>query len=83
VTFTSILKLIKGAIKIIKEYLTPSEASQYTGVSVSLLSKLRQRGTGCTYIRIGESKTKAVVRYRKTDLDEWLNNNRIKTIGGA
>lgn len=66
-----------------KEYLTTAEASEYSGLSVSLLSKLRQRGTGCTYIRIGQSKTKAAIRYRKRDLDEWMNQNKIKTIGGV
>lgn len=66
-----------------KEYLTPAEASEYTGVSTSLLSKLRQRGTGCTYIRIGDSRTKAVIRYKRTDLDKWLEDYKIKTLGGA
>lgn len=66
-----------------KEYLTPAEASDYTGVSVSLLSKLRQRGTGCTYVRIGDSRTKAVIRYKRADLDTWLETYKIKTIGGV
>lgn len=65
------------------EYLTAKQASIYTGVSVSLLSKLRQRGTGCAYIRIGDSKNKAVIRYKKSDLDDWMRNNKIQTIGGV
>lgn len=68
---------------IIKEYLTTAEAARYCGISVSKLSKLRQAGTGSRYVRIGDSKTKAVIRYRKKDLDEWLERNLIKTIGGA
>lgn len=66
-----------------KEYLTPQEAAEYSGISTSLLSKLRQRGTGCAYIRLGDSKTKAVIRYKRADFDAWLENYKIKTIGGA
>lgn len=66
-----------------KEYLTTAEAAAYTGISASKLSKLRQLGTGSKYIRIGDSKTKAVIRYKRSDLDEWLENNRIQTVGGA
>lgn len=66
-----------------KEYLTTAEAARYSGLSVSLLSKLRQRGTGCAYTRIGDSKTKAVIRYRKSDLDQWMDENKIQTVGGA
>ncbi len=66
-----------------KEYLTAAEAAEYTGISVSKLSKLRQNGTGCTYIKIGTAKTKAVIRYKKSDLDNWLAGNKVVTIGGA
>ena len=65
-----------------KTYLSPKEASVYTGISVPKLAKLRIEGRGCPYIRLGESKTKAVIRYRKTDLDHWLASNLIKTVGG-
>lgn len=66
-----------------KEYLTPIEAAEYSGLSVSLLSKMRQKGTGCPYTKLGQSKTKCAIRYRKTDLDQWMETNKIKTIGGA
>lgn len=66
-----------------KEYLTPAEASEYSGISVSKLSKLRQQGSGCPYIRIGTTPTKAVIRYKKSELDKWLEKNMIRTIGGA
>lgn len=65
-----------------KEYLSVKEASEYTGISVPKLARLRHEGRGCTYIRLGDSKTKAVVRYRRLDLDEWLERNKIKTTGG-
>lgn len=65
------------------EYLTPEQASAYTGISRSKLSKLRQQGRGCQYIRIGDSATKAKILYKKTELDKWLSDYTVKTIGGA
>ena len=65
-----------------KEYLTAKEAAEYTGISVPKLARLRQEGRGCTYVRIGDSKTKAIVRYRRLDLDAWLADNLIQTTGG-
>lgn len=65
-----------------KEYMTVQEASEYTGISRSQLAKLRYNGRGCTYIRIGDSPTKALIRYRKKDLDRWLEQNLIQTTGG-
>lgn len=65
-----------------KEYLTANEAAEYTGISKSQLAKLRHTGRGCAYVRIGESSTKALIRYRKTDLDKWLEQNLIRTTGG-
>jgi excisionase family DNA binding protein len=67
----------------LKNYLTTSEAAEYTGISASKLAKLRHQGSGAEYIRIGCSKTKAVIRYKKSDLDHWLENNKIQTIGGV
>ncbi|MBE0470403.1 MAG: helix-turn-helix domain-containing protein [Methyloprofundus sp.] len=64
-----------------KAYLTPAEAAEYAGISKSLLSKHRQSGTGCPYIRVGDSKTKAKVLYKKTEIDKWLNNFIVKTTG--
>ena len=66
----------------IKNYLTTAEASEYTGISVAQLSKLRQQGRGCPYSRIGDSKTKAIIRYKRSDLDAWLDLNCIRTTGG-
>lgn len=66
----------------IKKYLSPKEAAEYTGISKSQLAKLRYEGSGSRYIRIGESATKAIIRYRIDDLDEWLAQNMIRTTGG-
>lgn len=64
------------------EYLTAQQAAEYTGISRSQLAKLRHTGRGCTYIRIGDSPTKAIIRYRRADLDQWLEQNLIQTTGG-
>lgn len=69
-------------MKRFNDYLTAAEAAEYTGISRSQLAKLRHTGRGCTYIRIGASPTKAIIRYRKIDLDNWLEQNLIKTTGG-
>ncbi len=65
-----------------KEYLSAKEASEYTGISIPKLARLRLEGKGCAYVRIGDSKTKAIIRYRRLDLDRWLEDNLIKTTGG-
>lgn len=67
---------------ITNEYLTAQQAAEYTGISRSQLAKLRHTGRGCTYIRIGDSPTKAIIRYRRADLDKWLEQNLIQTTGG-
>lgn len=65
-----------------KNYLTTAEASEYTGISKAQLSKLRQQGRGCPYSRIGDSRTKALIRYKRSDLDAWMDLNSIRTTGG-
>ena len=65
-----------------KNYLTAKEVAIYTGISHSHLAKLRNSGRGCPFVRIGESTTKALIRYRKEDLDEWLAGNTVRTNRG-
>jgi len=61
-----------------KIVLTEKEAAIYIGMSRSFLSQDRMNGyrenrtPGPHYIKLGRS-----VRYRKDDLDEWLNRYRI------
>lgn len=49
---------------------TPAAAA-YTGLAESTLEKLRVRGDGCPFIRIGRA-----VLYDPDDLDAWLSANR-------
>ena len=76
ITFT------KGVDCMAREYMTTAEAARYTGISQAKLEKLRYTGKGSRYIRLGASPTKAIVRYRREDLDEWLSDNLITTTGG-
>ena len=54
-------------------YMSVDEAARYTGLSASYLAKLRM-GTGPQvgprYLRIGQR----AIRYRRADLDEWMNS---------
>ena len=49
------------------EWMAPDRAAAYIDGSVSTLAKLRLRGGGPVFCRIGHA-----VRYRRADLDEWL-----------
>lgn len=53
-------------------YLTPQEAASYLRTSPSTLAKRRARGYPPVFCRMGRS-----VRYRKTDLDRWLDGRRV------
>ena len=52
---------------------TPAAAA-YTGLAKSTLEKMRVRGDGCPFIRIGRA-----VLYDPDDLDAWLAANRRKS----
>jgi excisionase family DNA binding protein len=53
-------------------FLTPKEAAVYLRVSKSYLDKLRCKGGGPVYLRLGARK----ILYRKTDLDLWTAERR-------
>ena len=48
--------------------LTPRQAAQYIGVSDAALRLWRSEGRGPRFFRAGEK----LVRYRRTDLDSWI-----------
>ena len=60
--------------------LTEAEAAEYIRMSKSFLSKDRMNGyrhghlQGPTFIRQGVR----AIRYRKDDLDEWIQKNRVE-----
>ena len=49
------------------EWMQPESAAVYVDSSTSTLAKLRLRGGGPRFCRIGRA-----IRYRRCDLDDWL-----------
>jgi len=52
----------------------PSQAAFYLGLSVSTLAKMRMRGDGPPYIKLGQR----AVAYDLEDLNEWIVQRRRK-----
>ena len=52
------------------DYMTPKEAADYVRSSTSTLAKRRITGQLPNFSRIGKA-----IRYRKSDLDAWMNGN--------
>ena len=52
--------------------MTPRQLAQYLESSISALSQYRALGTGPEYFKIGK-----MVRYRKSDVNQWLEQQRI------
>lgn len=56
----------------------PPELAARLGVTVNNLAQMRFRGTGPRYVKVG-AKT---IRYRESDVEEWLESRtRIETAG--
>ena len=62
----------------LKHLFSPIEASKYLDVSPKTLANSRSTGTGINidFLKIGGS-----VKYRKSDLDEYLNKHTYKHTG--
>jgi hypothetical protein len=56
------------------QFLSTEEAAGYLGVSMSLLEKLRVRGDGPTYAKLG-----ARVIYMREDLDAFVRGRRVRS----
>jgi len=55
----------------VPQRLTTPQAAAYSGLSASLLNKLRCRGDGPPYLKLCDR-----VLYDRTDLDAWINAHR-------
>jgi len=53
--------------------LTAKEACTYTGLSLSTLNKMRAKGIGARYLKIGEGRNSKVL-YPIAELDKFLAN---------
>lgn len=59
------------------EYLNTQQAADYLGVSHQFLEISRCKGGGPPFIKLSR-----LVRYKKCDLDEWMNKHRqFNTLG--
>lgn len=58
--------------------LTTDEASAFLAVPLRTMEDWRRRRCGPSFIRLPHG-----VRYRREDLDAWIEAHRVKTAGGA
>lgn len=54
--------------------LTPQHAAKIIGISKSTLAKLRLKGDGPKYLKIGKS-----ILYRPQDIEEWMASRVFKS----
>jgi excisionase family DNA binding protein len=57
-----------------EDLLTPQEVADRLRVDTGRLAQMRHHGTGPVYIKVGRS-----VRYRSAAVDEYLEQNTIRT----
>lgn len=57
-------------------YLTPQQAAAYCNYSLSYLEKLRKSGCGPAYTQ----RTRKDIRYDVSDIDAWMQRDKIQTI---
>ena len=55
-----------------KEFIDPTEAALYLGLSPGTLARWRSEKSNLPYTKIG-----GAVRYKKSDLDAYANSRRI------
>lgn len=62
------------------DILTTAEAAKYVRLSQPTLERFRLTGAGAEYLKLG-----GAVRYRRCDLDAWLETRRVRSTsdGGA
>ncbi len=53
-----------------EKFITTAEVAKYLGIAVSTLAMYRMTGVGPDYVKV----LNRLVRYRRTDVDNWLNN---------
>lgn len=56
-----------------EEILNRKEAAKYLGVSIQTMCRWAGKGTGPRLIKYGDK----MIRYRKKDLDEWMQSKEL------
>ncbi len=64
----------RGDLEIDRRWLSPSEAANYLGCTTQHLQMMRARRSGPSFVKFGR-----LVRYARTDLDDYLNARKITT----
>ena len=63
---------------IVTEVMTTIEAAAYVGLKKPTMERFRFLGQGPAYCKLG-----GAVRYRKKDLDEWLDSRLVSSVEEA
>ena len=63
---------------IVTEVMTTIEAAEYVGLKKPTMERFRFLGQGPAYCKLG-----GAVRYRKRDLDEWLDSRLVSSVEEA
>ena len=58
--------------------MTTAEAAEFLGIAQSTLEKARVVGTGCRFAKLGRT-----VRYRRSDLEEYLTQRIVCSTSDA
>ena len=73
-----IQRLMAEAIKemVKKEWLTPEELQEEYGISIHAQNRMRMER------RIPYSKIGKFVRYKRSEIEKWLEDHKIEMVGG-
>ena len=63
---------------IVTEVMTTIEAAEYVGLKKPTMERFRFLGQGPAYCKLG-----GAVRYRKKDLDAWLDSRAVNSVEEA
>lgn len=63
--------------------MTTIEAADYCRLSKQTLERYRVSGEGPRFAKLGKSGGTAAVRYRQTDLDDWIAGRLVRSTSEA
>ncbi|WP_432129601.1 helix-turn-helix transcriptional regulator [Streptomyces tendae] len=60
------------------ELVTPERLAEELGITKKTLAQWRYRGAGPRFMKLGGTAHTSPVRYRRTDIVDWLNAQEIR-----
>jgi predicted DNA-binding transcriptional regulator AlpA len=63
--------------------MTVQEAAAYCRLSKFTLERYRVTGEGPRFAKFGSSKTGGAIRYRQSDLDDWISGRIVRSTSEA